>query len=594
MKTDEHDTDTDLGETPAMNGLGVSPGIAIGPAHVFETGMVSVPEFRIAARAVPAELERFQDAVGKSRRQVRRLRKRATGLAESAAEELGFLLEAHLQMLTGSRLVRGVEKRIGEERVNAEWAVQAEISQISKSFAEVSDPYLASRIQDIRDVGVRLVRNLTETPFHAFSNLPKGSIVIAQEITPADTAIMNPDVVRGFATQVGGAEGHTAIMARSLGLPAVLGVGDLTESVETGDTVIVDGVSGIVIVNPDAKTLAHYEWRRKELVKEERVLARLKRMPSVTRDGVDITLQANVELPIELKSALDVGAAGIGLLRSEFIYMNRDDLPSEDEQYRALCDVIEAMDGRPVTVRTLDLGGEKLSMALQDQFADSVNPALGLRAIRLSLKVRSLLEAQLSAILRASAKGPVRILLPMISSSREVRQVRQILNRLVRRLRRKRIALADPLPPLGVMIEVPGAALSADGLATVSDFFSIGTNDLIQYALAIDRGDEQVADLYDPLHPAVLRLIQFTTEAALRRQIPVNLCGEMAGDPRYTALLLGLGLRDLSMVSAAVPRIKKRIRALDIGEATQRTRHIMDQWDPGRIATMLDDFNALA
>jgi phosphotransferase system enzyme I (PtsI) len=578
----------------SLAGLGVSPGIVIGPAHVIETGMASVPEFHVAARAVDEEAERFQQAVVKSRRQVKRLQNRAAGLGDSAAEELGFLLEAHMHMLTGSRLVRGVAERIRADRINAEWAVQAEISEISRSFAEVGDPYLAARVQDIRDVGTRLVRNLTAAPFHAFANLPRGAIVIADEITPADTAMMDPDTVGGFATQSGGAEGHTAIMARSLGLPAVLGVGAVTQQVATGDTVIIDGVAGVVVVNPDARTRAQYDRRRHDLAREQRQLARLKRLPAESRDGVTVALQANVELPVELKSALEVGASGVGLLRSEFIYMNRDDLPGEDEQYDALCGVIDAMDGRPVTVRTLDLGGEKLATALQEPFADSVNPALGLRAIRLSLKIPLLLETQLAAILRAGARGPVRILLPMISSTVEIRQVRQVMDKVVRRLRRRHVKIADPLPPLGIMIEVPGAALAADGLATVADFFSIGTNDLIQYTLAIDRGDEQVAGLYDPLHPAVLRLIQFTTEAALRRRIPVNLCGEMAGDPRYTALLLGLGLRDLSMTPASVLRVKKRIRSLAIQEATQRTQHIMDQWDSGRIATMLDDFNALA
>jgi phosphotransferase system enzyme I (PtsI) len=324
------------------------------------------------------------------------------------------------------------------------------------------------------------------------------------------------------------------------------------------------------------------------------MLGRLKRVPAVTRDGEAVTLLANLELPRETEPALAAGAEGIGLLRTEFMFMNREDLPNEEEQYRALKAIVDAMDGRPVTIRTLDIGGDKLAWPLSAHLAESANPALGLRAIRLSLKERPLLEAQLGAILRASAHGPVRILLPMISSVTEVRQVRQVMATLVRRLKRRKVKIADPLPPLGVMIEVPGAALSADALAQVADFFAIGTNDLTMYTLAIDRSEERVAHLYNSLHPAVLRLIQFTAEAALRARIPISVCGEIAGDPRYTALLLGLGVRELSMAWPALPRVKQRIRSIDLLAATRRARMIMDQSDSGRIAALLDDFNALA
>jgi phosphotransferase system enzyme I (PtsI) len=575
-------------------GHGVSPGIAIGPVHVVESGMDKVPEYRIANAKIAAEIERFDDAVARSLRQVRKLRRKAQEAASATSEELGFLLEAHEHMLSGSRLVRGVAKRIREQQANAEHAVQTEISEIAKGFADIDDPYLAARVQDIRDVGMRLIRNLTKTPFHAFSDLPRGTIVIADELTPADTALLDPRRVAGFATALGGAEGHTAIMARSLGIPAVVAVPELVGALQSGDEVVVDGVSGTVVASPDKATVARYERRRDDLAREKRTLSRLRRAPAITSDGEEMTLKVNVELPVELETAKEVGAAGIGLLRSEFMFMNREDLPGEDEQYRQLKMIVEEMEGRPVTVRTLDVGGDKLATALGGHFADAANPALGLRAIRLGLKVPSLLETQLAAILRAGAHGPVRVLLPMISSVAEVRQVRKTVERVARRLRRRGARLADDLPPLGIMIEVPGAALAADALASAVDFFSIGTNDLTMYTLAIDRGDDQVADLYDPLHPAVLRLIQFATEAALRARLPVNLCGEMAGDPRYTALLLGLGLRELSMAGASLPRIKKRIRDLDLNEAMRRTRNIMDQADSGRIAAMLDDFNALA
>lgn len=577
-----------------FQGLGVSPGIAIGPAHVREAGAPEVPQYAIPEERIEAERQRFKAAVERSQKQVRKLKAKATALQGAVAEELGYLLDAHLQMLVGSRLVRGADQRIVRERINAEAAVQIEIHEISKGFSQMSDAYLASRVDDIREVGLRLVRNLMQHPYQAFSSLHAGSIVIAEELTPADTALLDPARIVGFATVLGGPESHTAIMARSLGFPAVLGVVGLLEGIAHGALVIVDGTEGRIIVNPSAATLADYEQRQKALQREQRQLSRLAKLPAETRDGVQITLQANVELPRELEHAFATGAQGIGLLRTEFLFMNREDLPDEEEQYEALKTFVEGMDGQPVTIRTLDVGGDKLAYSLGGHIGPSVNPALGLRAIRLSLKHQELLEAQLAAMLRASAHGPVRILLPMISSLAEVREVKALLQKIRARLKRQGVRTAKEPPPLGVMIEVPGAALAADALALESDFFSIGTNDLTMYTLAIDRSDDQVAYLYNPLHPAVLRLIQFATGAALRARIPLCLCGEMAGDPRYTALLLGLGIRDLSMQTGAIPRIKQRIRALDLRAAAQRAELVMDQWDAGRIATLLDDFDALA
>ncbi|MCH7931198.1 MAG: phosphoenolpyruvate--protein phosphotransferase [Proteobacteria bacterium] len=583
----------DAGEQ-RFGGLGVSPGIAIGPAHVVEPGAIEVPTYGIDAGDVDAERARFARAVGRARKQVEKLRAKAATLPGSAAEELGYLLDAHAQMLADSRLVRGVERRISEERINAEAAVAEELAQIAQAFADMEDDYLAARIQDVRDVGGRILRSLMKVPYQAFSDLPEGSVIIAEELTPADIAQMDPARISGMATALGGPQGHAAIMARSLGLPAVTGVPDLIHKVRTGDRLVIDGTNGRVVTNPDPKTLAHYELRRAELQRRKRQLGRLRSLPAVTRDKVLITLKVNIELPGELKGALDAGAEGVGLLRTEFMYMNRDRPPSEDEQYALLRPIVEGMDGRTVTLRTLDVGSDKLAYSLADHIVDSTNPALGLRAIRLSLKVPSLLEAQLAAMLRAGAHGPVRILLPMIGTVAEVRKVRELLRKVVRRLQRRRAAIADPPPPLGAMIEVPAAALAADSLARVCDFFSIGTNDLTMYTLAIDRGDDQVASLYDPLHPAVLRLIQLSTEAALRARIPVNVCGEIAGDPRYSALLIGLGIRELSMSAMGLPLVKQRIRALSLDEATRRARTIMEQSDSGVIAALLDDFNAVA
>jgi phosphotransferase system enzyme I (PtsI) len=575
-------------------GLGVSPGIAIGPAHITEGGDIPVRESHLPETEIEFERGRFAEAVAVSLRQLRKLKVKSSGLPESAAEEVGYLLDAHLAMLSNSRLVRGVDHRIARTRINAERAVQLEIDEIAKGFAAMHDAYLAARIEDIRVVGTRLIRNLIKKPYVTYSAMTEGAVILADELTPADTALMDPQRVAGFATVFGGAESHTAIVARALGLPAVLAVPSLLDHARAGGPVVIDGSEGTVIIDPCAATIAEYEGRRDAFERERRHLGRLRKLPAMTRDGVEITLEANLELPVELSNALASGAMGLGLVRSEFLYMNRDDLPGEDEQYAVFSALVRGMEGKPVTVRTFDLGGDKLARSLADHYAQADNPALGLRAIRLSLQDRRLLDPQLAAMLRAAAEGPLRIMLPMISHAGELRRVREAMEQVARRLRRRGVPLPKPLPPLGAMIEVPGAALAADALAAESDFFSIGTNDLIQYTLAIDRGDEQVAYLYNPLHPAVLRLIQFAIEAALRARIPVSVCGEMAGDPRYTALLLGLGVRDLSMAPGNISRVKRRIRHLDLLAAQRRARAIMDQMDETRIASLLDDFNALA
>jgi phosphoenolpyruvate-protein phosphotransferase len=572
-----------------LEGTGVSRGVAIGTIYRHDAEAVSVREVKLPQGRVEAEKARFAVAADHAGRQISQLQSKARKLDGAAGEELGYLLDAYQQMLRGSRLIRGVDRRIEAERINAEAAVQREIDEIARGFEAMEDSYLAARIADIRDLGRRLIRNLTGMPYRPFQSLPRNAIILAEELTPADTALLDPNMVAGVATVLGGAESHTAIMARSLGLPAVLGVAGLMRGLRSGDTAVIDGKLGQVIVNPSPATLDLYRKRRADYLRGRRALARFRDLPAVTRDSARIALQANIELPGEVESVLAAGAEGIGLLRSEFLFMNREDIPSEDEQFGILRDLVGRMDGRPVTVRTLDVGGDKLARSLG--LHGGPNPSLGLRAVRLCLSRPELFEAQLAAILRASAFGPIKILIPMIATLEEMRAVREVVARVVKRLRRKGVAMAEPLPPLGVMIEVPGAALAADALAWHADFFAIGTNDLTQYTLAIDRADEAVAHLYNPLHPAVLRLIQFSAEAALRARIPVSVCGEVAGDPRFTALLLGLGIRELSMSSTNIPVVKQRIRSLDLVAATRRARVIMDQSDSARIAQLLDSFN---
>ncbi|MEQ8508522.1 MAG: phosphoenolpyruvate--protein phosphotransferase [Rhodospirillaceae bacterium] len=587
MKTDPP-VRNDSGKERQFSGLAVGRGIAIGTVYRHDSRYnVYVREVRIPASRIKREQARLTNAARKSSREIDLLQKKASQLPGAAREELGYLLDAYQQMLKGSRLIRGVEKRIEQDRINAEAAVLKEINLMEEAFAAMEDSYLSTRIDDIREVGNRLVRCLGKKESVAFGSLPRNAVIVSDELSPADTALLDPSQVAGLATVLGGVESHTAIMARSLALPAVVAATELTNWARNGDTLIVDGSAGYVILNPTAATLAEYRKRRAAYLRSRRLLDKLRTVPAVTQDGVAVNLQANIELPTEIDSVIKSGATGIGLLRSEFLFMNRTDLPREDEQFEVLRNVVDRMDGRPVTIRTLDIGADKLSDALG--FEPGPNPSLGLRAIRFSLRHRKPFMEQLTAILRAGAYGPVRILLPMVCTVGEVREVRRILTRLAGRLRRKGVKIADPVPPLGIMIEIPGAALAADSLAAEADFFAIGTNDLTQYTLAIDRSDETVAHLYNPLHPAVLRLIQFSAEAAAAAGIPVSICGEMAGDERLTPLLLGLGITELSMAAGSIPRVKKRVRALNLSAVSGRARRLTNDADSERLNAFIQE-----
>ncbi|BBK44263.1 phosphoenolpyruvate-protein phosphotransferase [Allostella vacuolata] len=578
-----------------LTGLPVSAGIAIGPLHLHDPGVVSVSAYPIPADGIEAERARFRRSVDAALKQIDKLRMRAELLPESAQEAAVALLEVHRQMLSGSRLVRGVDRRIAEQRVNAEAALETELAAIVDSFLAIADPTIRSRVDDVRGAGHRVLRHLTQTAYQSFARVPNGSIILAEELTPADAALMDPAKILGFAAAAGGVEGHTAIMARALHLPAVLGVRGLLDAAAgtgAGATVIVDGVGGQVILDPTPDTLAAYRRRRAALARQRRRLVAIAGLPAVTDDGVAVSLNANIDLPAEVDEARVLGADGVGLLRTEIQFMNREDLPDEDAQYEMLRAVVEGLDDRIVTIRTLDIGGDKRAPALAAHFPEGPNPALGLRAIRYSLKVPRLFETQIAAILRAGAHGSIRILLPMLTSVGEMRQARTIIQRTARRLRRQGVAIADPLPPIGAMIETPAAALGADALAEYSDFFAIGTNDLTMYTLAIDRSDEQVASLYNPFHPAVLRLIVFAVTAARERGIPVSVCGEIAGDPRFTALLLGLGLRELSMSPGSLPRVKERLRAIDAAEAQTMAARAVSAHDAAHVMVLVEHFNA--
>lgn len=576
-----------------MHGIGVSYGIAIGPAFLVQLDRPHVPVRDLAEDEIKPEQQRFDAAVMQAQRELGELKEQSGKLPDTAAEEVSLLLDAHLAMLSGSRLVRGVQKRIADNKTNAENAIQQVMMELTDQFRALKDKYIAARIDDVEAVSNRLIRILMDLPYIALDSVPPGGIVLAKEISPADTALMDPARFAGIATIHGGAAGHTAVMARSLGIPAVLGLElDMLDHSGHGGMAIVDGVTGVLILNPAPETLEIYKARQAEIDTARLDLGKLQNLPAETSDGTAMTLRANLELPRDTAAIKATGAEGIGLFRTEFLFMNRSTLPDEEEQYQYMAEVVEAMDGKSVTFRTLDIGGDKIARAVGPWLAEATNPALGLRAIRLSLKQPQLLVDQFRAMLRVAARGPVKILLPMVTTAEEVEQARLLLRKCHQDLLKEGKAVPADLPPLGTMIEIPAAALSADSLAAVSDFFALGTNDLVQYTVAIDRGNDQVAALYNPLNPAVLRLIEFTVEAAKRAGIPISICGEMGADPKYTALLMGLGIREFSVGPAALPRIKQRIRSLSMESATDHARHVMNQYEPDRIVAIVDAFQA--
>ena len=576
-------------------GIPISPGIAIGPAFGAAEPPTEMVRRSIPAAETAAETARLDTAIAQSRKQLDKLRARLAVLPEDSQAEIAPLIDAYLQMIGASRLVRGIRRRIAEGLLSAETAVADETEAIAAAIqAAPSDNDPAGRrrrAEEVREIGRRLVRNLTRAPFRSFAGLPEGAVLVCEYLRPADAALLDPSRLAGVATDEGGAEGHTAIMLRALGVPAVLGAAGLAQAARPGDLLVVDGAAGSVVVNPTAATLANARRGVTAFAREQQKLARLRRLAAETADGAAVELQANLELPAELPLIAQAGAAGIGLLRTEFLFMNRESLPDETAQADVYRSIVEAMAGDPVTIRVLDWGGEKDIEALTSEGlvspAADANPALGLRGIRLLLRQPALLETQLAAILRAALAGPVRVLLPMVTTVAEVRAARDIYDRVARRMRRRGDKLPEPLPPLGIMIETPGAALSADALALEADFFAIGTNDLAMYTLAVDRAETEVAHLYDPLHPAVLRLVQFATEAALRMRMPVSLCGEMAANPRLMPLLLGLGLRSFSMNASAVPRVKQAVRAARIDDCARFARKVMEQSDPARIQELV-------
>lgn len=549
--------------------IGVSRGVAIGAVHRVQGTDLDIPEYRVEPENIDAEIARFENALADAREQLAVIREQ---IPANAPSEIGAFIETHLLMMQDSALTETVCKLIRERRCNAEAALKMQAEHLTAVFDQMDDSYLRTRRDDVAHVTARIQRILLkqERTIETTKNDAAPPVIVADELTPADIILLHQQGVAAFVTEHGGPLSHSAILARSLRIPAIVGMHAARRMLVDDETVVVDGEAGHVLAGPDARAIEFYRHRQKRDARYRRMLGMLRDEAAVSTDGVRIRMLANVELPDDSADAVEVGAEGVGLYRTEFLYMNREEMPGEEEQLAAYRRVLRSFDG-PVTIRTLDLGADK---TVGRESKTSSNPALGLRAIRFCLKETDLFRTQLRALLRASAEGDLRIMLPMVSSIQEIRQTRHLIGELMGELKRDGLDY-DAALPVGAMIEVPAAALAAPLLAQYCDFFSLGTNDLIQYTLAMDRVDDEINYLYDPLHPAVLQLIRMTIEAGDAAGISVSMCGEMASDKRYTPLLLGLGLNEFSMHPASVLEVKRTIMGADVAALKKRTREIM-------------------
>jgi phosphotransferase system enzyme I (PtsI) len=553
-------------------GIGVSPGVVIGTAVVLDAEDLVVPKRRVEPAEVPGEIDRLAKAIAESSSELVELR---DSVVAKHGKEIGGIFDFHLGLLKDKSLLKQIIGEITRNHSSAEYAVSTVTRLNAQTFLQMQDKYFADRVKDIYDLEKRVLRHLIGAKREDLSHLTRDVVVIAHDMLPSQTAALDKTHVRGFATDVGGRTSHTAIVARAMGIPAVVGLGDITAEVSGADTVIIDGNRGVIIINPDAEQLEQHRELERKQVKFEAELKTLATLPPRTTDGHEVALWANIEFPEDIDSALSRGAGGVGLYRTEFLYLAAADQEhevTEEEHFASYADSVRRLDGRPLVIRTLDLGADKHSSARQGN--PERNPFLGDRSIRMCLHDIPMFKRQLRAILRASTLGDVRIMFPMISTLMELRQAKMVLKDVEEELEDDGIAFRRELP-IGIMIEVPAAAYMASHFAKEVNFFSIGTNDLVQYTLAVDRTNERVAGLFCPAHPAVLGLVRDVIRAGTRAGIGVSVCGEMAGDPLYTLLLLGLGLNTFSMNGPDIPEVKKIIRSTTLEHARQVARKVM-------------------
>ena len=568
-----------------IHGLGVSGGIAIGVAQLMSYATLEVAHLTIGPRMVDKEVARFETAILAVQAELAQL-KHETG---NAPAELRAFVDLHGMILADPELSEVPKQLIRDRRCNAEWALVQQMERLVAQFDAIEDAYLRERKADVVQVVERVIKVLMGHPARARKVAKEtDQIIVAHDLSPADTIGFKEQRFASFITDVGGATSHTAILARSMAIPSIVGLHRARDLIRDGELLIIDGTRGVVIVNPDERVLEEYRLRKSELELERSKLKRLKTMKASTIDGVDVQLYANIELPEDVEAARNAGADGIGLFRTEFLYLNRGDMPTEDEQYEAYRKVVKGMEGRPVTIRTFDLGADK-SLDAMDRV--QTNPALGLRAIRLQLAEPKMFRTQLRAILRASRHGKVKILIPMLAHAHEIDATLNAVQAAKHSLREQKIAFDEGIE-VGGMIEIPAAALAIGMFLRRLDFFSIGTNDLIQYALAIDRSDETVSHLYDPLHPAVLMLVAHTIYSAEKAGLPVSVCGELAGDPVMTRLLLGMGLRIFSMHPSQILEVKQHVLKSDVSEIAPLVRKILRYSEPEKIREQIEKLNS--
>ena len=569
-----------------IHGIGVSGGIAIGHAQLVSHAQLEVAHYEISKARIPEEKARFDAAIVTARAELASL---AQHIPVGAPAEFEAFLNLHLMILDDPTLSEAPKQLIETRQCNAEWALKLQMEALIEQFERIEDGYLRDRKSDVIQAGERVLKALIGRPGQLLDrSMPEeNSILVAHDLSPADVILFKGHQFASFITDVGGATSHTAIVARSLNIPSVVALHQARTLIRENEMLIVDGNNGVVIINPDRTVLAEYKLRRAQLDLERTKLKRLKKTKTTTLDGTSIELHANIELPDDVAGARENGADGVGLFRTEFLYLNRGDLPDEDEQFEAYRRVVQEMDGRPVTIRTFDLGADKRIDAAERV---APNPALGLRAIRLCLAEPQMFHRQLRAILRASHYGKVRILIPMLSSAHEINQTLHLIDEARHSLDEDGIAY-DRKVPVGGMIEIPAAALSLSTFTRKLDFLSIGTNDLIQYTLAIDRSDDAVAHLYDPLHPAVLNLVAHIIRSANRVNVPVAVCGEMAGDVRLTRVLLGFGLRQFSMHPAHLLSVKQQVLKSDLGQVMALAQKMLKSDDPEKLEQLLARMN---